>query len=266
MIIGGLQKLTLIDFPCKLAATVFLAGCPFRCPWCYSPELVLPEKINPVKSAKGGVPLEAGQFNGARISEEEFFDFLKEKKGLLEGVVICGGEPTMNQGLPDLIKKIKEFGYAVKLDTNGTNPAMLGKLISSELVDYIAMDIKAPLTAKSQIPMTNNQTNYELLITNYEKAVGVKVDLEKIKKSVRVIKNSGIDYEFRTTVTPGVHTKDDIIQIAKDIGPAKRYYLQNFRPEKTLNPEFEKIKPYPSEYLLDIVKIISPYFDICKPR
>jgi len=180
---------------------------------------------------------------------------LKEKNGFLEGVVICGGEPTMNQGLPDFAGKIKEIGYAMKLDTNGTNPAMIKNLISGNLVDYIAMDIKAPLTM-----------NYELRIMNYEKAVGVKVDLEKIKKSVEIIKNSGIDYEFRTTVTPGIHTKDDIIQIAKDIGPAKRYYLQNFRPEKTLDPKFEKIKPYPTEYLLDIIKTISPFFDICKIR
>jgi len=246
MIIAGLQKLTLIDFPGKLGAIVFLAGCPFRCPWCYSSELVLPEKIK----------------KQPQISEEEFFDFLREKKGLLEGIVICGGEPTMNQGLPDFIKRIKEFGYAVKLDTNGTNPVMLENLIDSGgLVDYIAMDIKAPLT-NNQTPITNNQTR----ITNYEKAVGVKVDLEKIKKSIEIIKDSGIDYEFRSTVVPGVHTREDIIQIAKDIGPAKRYYLQNFRPEKTLDPEFEKIKPYSSEYLLDIVKIISPYFKICKLR
>ncbi len=232
MIIGGLQKLTLIDFPGKLAATVFLAGCPFRCPWCYSSELVLPEKIK----------------KQPHIPEEEFFDFLEKKKGLLEGVVICGGEPTMNSDLPDFAKKIKCLGYAIKLDTNGTNPAMLEKLIGSKLVDYIAMDIKAPIGL------------------NYEKAVGVKVDLNKIIKSVEIIKRSGVDYEFRTTVSPTIHTKEDIIQIAKDIAPAKKYYLQNFLAEKTLNPKFKKIKPYPQEYLLDIVKIISPFFEICRMR
>jgi len=258
MIIGGLQKLTLIDFPGKLAATVFLVGCPFRCPWCYSSELVLPEKISkhPV------------------ISEKDFFDFLEEKKGLLEGVVMCGGEPTINNDLPDFAKKIKELGYAVKLDTNGTNPEMLKNLISENLVDYIAMDIKAPLTTKFQIPARNASQASSLArvavragkIQNYERAVGVRVNLEKIKRSVDIVKNSGVDYEFRTTVTPTIHTKEDVIQIAKDIGPAKKYYLQNFRPEKTLDPAFEKIKPYSQEYLLDIVKVISPFFDVCRIR
>jgi pyruvate formate lyase activating enzyme len=232
MIIGGLQKLTLIDFPGKLAATVFLSGCPFRCPWCYSSELVLPEKIE----------------KQPKISQKEFFDFLEEKKGLLEGVVICGGEPTMNSDLPDFAEKIKRFGYAIKLDTNGTNPEMLKNLIEKKLIDYIAMDIKAPLTM------------------NYESAVGVKVDLEKIKESVEIIKSSGVDYEFRTTVIPDIHTKEDIVQIAKDIGPAKRYFLQKFRPEKTLNSEFEKIKPYSREYLLGIIKSISPFFYTCQLR
>ncbi|KKQ68806.1 MAG: anaerobic ribonucleoside-triphosphate reductase activating protein [Candidatus Nealsonbacteria bacterium RIFCSPLOWO2_12_FULL_39_31] len=244
MIIGGLQKLTLIDFPDRLAATVFLAGCSFRCPWCYSSELVLPEKI-------GKHPT---------ISEKEFFDFLKEKQGLLDGVVICGGEPTTDNNLPDFAKKIKEFGYAIKLDTNGTNPAMLENLIDKILVDYIAMDIKAPFAAKFEI------LNPKFGISNYERAVGVKVDLEKIRKSVKIIKNSGIDYEFRSTVVPGIHTKEDIIQIAKDISPAKKYYLQNFRPEKTLDPKFEKIRPYRREYLLEIQKAISPFFDICRIR
>src|SRR3989338_7287769 len=183
MIIGGLQKLTLIDFPDRLAATVFLAGCSFRCPWCYSSELVLPEKI-------GKHPT---------ISEKEFFDFLKEKQGLLDGVVICGGEPTTDNNLPDFAKKIKEFGYAIKLDTNGTNPAMLENLIDKILVDYIAMDIKAPFAAKFEI------LNPKFGISNYERAVGVKVD-------------------------------------------------------------FEKIRPYRREYLLEIQKAISPFFDICRIR
>ncbi len=242
MTIGGLQKLTLIDFPEKLACTAFLAGCPFRCPWCYSSELVLPEKIE----------------KQPKISDKEFFDFLEEKKGLLEGVVICGGEPTMNSDLPDFTEKIKRFGYAIKLDTNGTNPAMLKNLIEKKLIDYIAMDVKAPLM-KHQTPITNNQTKYE-------KVVGVKVDLEKINKSIELIKNSRVDYEFRTTVTPTIHTREDIIQIAKDIGPVKRYFLQNFRPEKTLDPKFEKIKPYSREYILDIIKVISPFFEICRLR
>ena len=127
MIIGGLQKTTLIDYPGKISCVVFLAVCNFRCPWCYSGELVLPIKI-------------AQQ---PRISEKEFFDFLRSRKGLLEGVVICGGEPTVNKDLPQFVEKIKGMGYFVKLDTNGSNPKMLKDLVGRGLVDYVAMDIKA---------------------------------------------------------------------------------------------------------------------------
>ncbi len=229
--IGGIQKTTLIDYPGKIACTVFLISCNFRCPFCYSAEIVLPEKIK----------------LQPRTSLKDFFSFLGERKGLLDGVVICGGEPTLQKELPALIKKIKKLGFAVKLDTNGSNPLMLKKLIKGKLLDYVAMDIKAPLDA-------------------YDKATGVKIDLKKIKQSIDVIKKSGLDYEFRTTVVPTIHTKEDIIQLAKDISPAKKFYLQSFRPEKTINPKFEKIKPYPSEFLVEIKRIVSPFFDICEIR
>jgi pyruvate formate lyase activating enzyme len=250
MQIGGLQKLTSIDYPGRLAATVFLIGCDFKCPSCYSSEIVLPEKIK----------------NQPKISEKYFFNFLKKRKGLLEGITICGGEPCLNKNLPQFCKKIKKFGYLVKLDTNGSNPEMLKKLINSKLVDYLAMDIKASLGAKIQNPKSKIQTNSKSQIPKYEMATGVKIEIAKIKKSIEIIKNSGIDYEFRTTVVPSIHTKEDILQIAKDISPAKRYSLQNFRPEKTINPEFEKIKPYPPEYLLEIQRTIAPFFEICQIR
>lgn len=128
MEIGGLQKLTLIDFPGKLACTVFLIGCPFRCPFCYNLELVLPELIE----------------KQPRISQKEFFNFLKEKKGLLDGVCITGGEPTANSDLPDFCQKIKEMGFLVKLDTDGYDPEMMKKLIDEKLIDYLALDVKAP--------------------------------------------------------------------------------------------------------------------------
>jgi pyruvate formate lyase activating enzyme len=233
MQIGGLQKLTLIDYPGKLAATCFLIGCNFRCPWCYSSELVLPEKIE----------------QQPKISQKEFFNFLKERKKFLEGVVICGGEPTIHKKLPNFIKKIKKIGYFVKLDTNGTNPEMLKDLINKKLIDYVAMDIKAPL---------ENQ--------KYERATGVKTNLKKIKKSIEIIKNSEIEYEFRTTVVPTIHTKAEIIQMARDISSAKKYFLQNFRPEKTINPEFEKIKPYSLKELIEIKNAIAPFFEICQIR
>jgi pyruvate formate lyase activating enzyme len=229
--IGGLQKTTLIDYPGRLAATVFLIGCNFRCPFCYSAELVLPEKIK----------------NQPRVSQKDFFSFLKERKGLLEGVVICGGEPCLNQDLPAFIKKIKKLGYLVKLDTNGSNPKMLEKLIKEKLVDYVAMDIKAPKE-------------------KYMKVCGKGVNVDDIEKSIEILKQGKVDYEFRTTVVPNIHIKEDIIKIAKWLSPAKKYYLQNFRPEKTINPKFEKLKPHPKEFLLEIKKEIYRFFDICEVR
>ena len=232
MEIGGLEKSTLIDYPGRIAATVFLLGCNFRCPFCYSSELVLPEKM-------------AEQ---PKIAEKAFFDFLKERQGLLEGVVICGGEPTIHKDLPDFIKRIKDLGFLVKFDTNGSNPEMLRELMQDGLVDYVAMDIKAPLGAK------------------YDLATGVKVDLDKIKESIEIIKGSGVDYEFRSTIVPSIHSKEDVIQMAKDISPAKKYYLQNFRGEKTIDPRFEEIKPYAKDFLLEIQKEISSFFEICQVR
>ncbi len=217
MIIGGLQKTTLIDYPGKIAATIFLAGCNFRCPWCYSSELVLPEKIE----------------KQPKLTEEEFFNFLNGRKGLLDGVVICGGEPTLNNDLPEFIKKIKEMGFLVKLDTNGSNPEMLEKLINGKLIDYVAMDIKSV----------------------------------ELSKSIDILKRGKVDFEFRTTVVPTIHTKENIIEMAKLIGgPSVKYYLQSFRPEKTLNPEFENIKPYPDSYLKEIREEIKGHFKICEIR
>lgn len=234
MIISGLQKTTLIDYPGKIACTVFLAGCNFRCPWCYSSELVLPLKI----------------VNQPRISEKEFLDFLRERQGLLEGVVICGGEPTINKDLPQFIQKIKNLGYPVKLDTNGSNPEMLKNLINTNLIDYVAMDIKA------------GQKNpaYQNLMTE-------GITLDKIKESVKLLKVGKLDFEFRTTVVNTVHTKEDFLEIAKWIGgPNIKYYLQNFRAEKTIDPEFEKVEPFKKDFLDGIAKEISPYFKICQAR
>jgi len=231
MEIGGLQKTTLIDFPGRIACTVFLLNCNFQCPFCYSSELVLPERIK----------------SQPRISEEDFFSFLEGKKGLLEGVVVCGGEPTCSQGLPEFLSKIKKLGFLVKLDTNGSNPKILKKLIAEKLVDYIAMDIKAPKD-------------------KYEKATGVKINIKDIEGSVNLLKEDKVNYEFRTTVVPPLHSEEDILAIAKWIGPAKNYYLQNFRPEKTINPDLEGIKPYSRGFLLEIKKEISPYFDNCQVR
>ena len=232
MTIAGLQKTTLIDYPGKIAATVFFAGCNFRCPWCYSKELVLPVEIK----------------KQPKISEKELFDFLSQRKELLEGVVLCGGEPTINEDLPEFIKKIKELGYAVKLDTNGSNPKMLRKLINNDLIDYVAMDIKLPKK-------------------KYPEVFKGKIEIKDIEESIEILKENKIDYEFRTTVIPTILEKEDVIKIAKWIGgPNVKYYLQNFRPEKTIDPKFEKIKPYSEEYLSEIQKAVSPFFKICQLR
>jgi len=231
MQIGGLQKITLIDFPGRLAATVFLTGCNFRCSFCYASELVLSEKIK----------------DQPKISQTELFRFLKEREKLIEGVVLCGGEPTASKDLSSLIKKIKKMGFLVKLDTNGSDPKTLKKLIDEKLVDYVAMDLKAPKE-------------------KYNKVIGAKVDVKDIQKSIDILKEGKVDYEFRSTIVPTLHTKEDVLEMARWINGAKRYYLQNFRPEKTIDPKFEKIKPYPQEFLLEIQKLIVPFFEVCQVR
>ena len=226
MKIGGLQKVTLIDYPGKVACTVFLSGCNFRCPFCYSPELVLPEKIKKHPS----------------IKERDFFDFLSEKRGLLDGCVICGGEPTIyGEELIDFCKKIKEMGFSIKLDTNGSNPDVLIKAIP--LIDYIAMDIKSPLDQRY-------------------KEFSVIDCLDRIKESIEIIKKSGIDYEFRTTITN--HSVDDILEIAEYLSPAKRYYLQRFIGEKeNISGEKYTLK---EEDLKLIEKSIKNLFEVFKIR
>ncbi|MEA3453252.1 MAG: anaerobic ribonucleoside-triphosphate reductase activating protein [Patescibacteria group bacterium] len=232
MIIGGIQKNTLIDYPGKIAATIFVSGCNFKCPFCYNPELVLPGSI----------------VQASPISLKDIYSFLEERKGFLEAVVICGGEPTIYEDIIDFAKQIKDMGYLVKLDTNGSNPEILKKMISQKLLDYIAMDIKAPKE-------------------RYQELAGTLVDIEKIEQSISILKKKETDYEFRTTIVPGLLTKEDILKIVKWISPAKRYFLQNFQPkDKMVNSEFSTTKPYPKKYLTDIQKEIASFFDICEVR
>jgi len=231
MQIGGVQKLTLIDFPGKLACTVFLAGCNFYCPWCHSRELVLPQEIKKLP----------------KFSEKDFFDFLKERKGLLEGVAICGGEPTLNKELPEFIARIKDLGYAVKLDTNGSDPVMLAALIEEKMLDYVAMDVKLPFERYTEVCRTQDSAF-------------------DVQQSVKLLKENRVDYEFRTTIVSNVHTREDIMSIARWISPAKRYFLQNFRPEKTIDPDFEKVVPYSQEFLISMQKTLEPFFDVCQVR
>jgi len=234
MIIAGLQKSTLIDYPDKIACIVFLAGCNFRCPWCYSAELVLPLKI-------------ATQ---PRFLEKDILDFLRTRQGLLDGVVICGGEPTINKDLLLFLEKIKELGFATKLDTNGTNPKMLKELVERRLIDYVAMDIKSSL----ENPI------YKNIFTE-------NLKMEDVKESVEFLKNGRLDFEFRTTCVPGIHKKEEFLDIAKWIGGKNvKYYLQSFVGQKTIDPTFENVRPFEDKFLQEIAKEISPHFKACQLR
>lgn len=210
MLIGGYQKLTLIDYPGKVATTVFTVGCNFRCPFCHNPELVIPER-ELVKQFK---PI-----------EKEFFAFLGKRKGKLDGVCITGGEPTLYPDLPDFIRRIKDMGFLVKLDSNGTNPGMLRRLFKEKLVDFVAMDIK---------------NRHE----KYAETVGLDaVDMDTIRESIALILESGKPYEFRTTVVPGLHEENDFDGIVDLVGGAMSYYLQEFRDFHILSPELrEKVR------------------------
>lgn len=215
MIIGGLQKTSLLDFPEKIAAIVFTMGCNFRCGYCHNPELINGE---------------------AKI--EEVFEFLKTRQGKLDGVVITGGEPCLQKDLPEFIKQVKELGFAVKLDTNGSFPEMLEKVLPD--LDYVAMDIKAPLEKYSQI-------------------VNVDVDTSKILKSIEVLKNGGVDYEFRTTVVKSQLSFEDFEKIGQLIQGAPRYYLQRFEASKILDKSLENEKTYSTEEFERVIDILKSY-------
>jgi pyruvate formate lyase activating enzyme len=182
------------------------------------------------------------------VSEEEIFSFLKKRKNMLEGLVITGGEPLIQDDILDFCEKVKKLKYLIKIDTNGTYPDRLKKIIGNELADYIAMDIKAPFK-------------------KYEKLTGVKVDIEKIKRSIDFIRSSTVDYEFRTTFVPKLLDKEDIIEIGKLLKGTKRFYLQQF---KSLSPmvsnDLEKTEPYSKEYLFETLEKIKPSFEICDVR
>jgi len=240
MIIGGLEKLTLLDYPDHLAAIIFTQGCNFRCHFCYNPMLVLPRKGGDEKNKK--------EKGFSPLSTEDLFLFLKERFGRLEGVVITGGEPTMHPDLPSFIKKIKDIGYLVKLDTNGTKPEMVSQLIKDKLIDYIAMDLKAP-------------------IAKYEQTVGVKLDWDNIKKSVKIISESGLPYEFRTTVVPGLLAKEDFHKMGEFIKGASKWYLQKFKSDTDLvDSSYAKQKGYSSKEMEEFAVIGREYVHLCEVR
>lgn len=228
MLIGGLQKTTLLDYPDKVAATIFTIGCNFRCSFCHNPEIVM------------GI--------AKVIPQDEVLKFLKERKSLLDAVCVSGGEPTVQTGLISFLTKIKSLGYLIKLDTNGTNPELMDKLISKGLLDYVAMDIKAPWK-------------------QYAKIVCRQQDLSAIKKSVIILKNGRIDYEFRSTVMPALHSISDIMAMAQQLKGAKKYFLQPFRPaEKLVNQAFFGEKSYTKRQLGEIIQPFRDWFSICRVR
>ncbi len=232
MIFYGWQKISLIEWPNKISTVLFVSGCNFKCPFCYNRDLVLNYDRLP------------------KISQRKILNFLKLRQRLIDGVIITGGEPlsgvakTKNyfNDLFNFIKKVKKLGLKIGIETNGSDPEILEKLIKEKLIDFVAMDIKAPLNAK------------------YEELTGVKVDLNKIKKSIEIIKNSEIDYEFRTTVAPLLSEKD-ILEIAEELKTAKKYALQVFQPVDTLiEPSLAKMRFLNRKELEEISKKIKDNF------
>lgn len=227
MKICGLNKTTLLDYPGCVAATIFFGGCNFRCPFCHNGDLVL----------------NSSGMQG--YGEEEVLRFLKKRKNVLEGVCITGGEPTLYQELPAFICKIKELGYMVKLDTNGSNPYMVEELISKKMLDYVAMDIKAP-------------------VWGYDKVCGTMVDIAKIKKTVELLKTGEVPYEFRTTIVKELHTKEDILEIGEWLNGAENFYLQSYQEtDKNICQGFSAME---KDDLFELEKTLQKFIKNVKVR
>lgn len=230
MLLKGLQKLTLLDFPGKMAATVFTGGCNLRCPFCHNASLVLGERVR----------------EGAVIEESEFFAFLEKRKRMLEGVCVSGGEPTLMPDLLSFLSKIKELGYLVKLDTNGTAPDVIREGVKSGLIDYVAMDIKSSREG-------------------YARAVGIAdFDTSRIEESAALLMSGIVDFEFRTTLVRELHSEADIIGIGEWLGGDERYFLQTFKDSGDLISDgFSGYDEKETEYLL---KVLLPYLPNAKIR
>ena len=229
-VIGGVQKTSLLDYPDKISAIVFTKGCNFNCGYCHNPSLLKLKSKNSVYSL------------------DCFFDFLKKRQRKLDGVVITGGEPALQQDLKLFIKEIKNLDFLVKLDTNGSAPEVIQTLLEDNLLDYIAMDIKAPLEKYSLITAVNT-------------------DETKIKKSIQIIMASGIDYEFRTTVLPSFIAIEDFEKIGCLIKGAKKYYLQKFMVQSEINnPNLKNEQNYTNEEFKTIINILKKYVSFVDVR
>lgn len=227
MKICGYNKTTLLDYPGKVACTIFLGGCNFRCPFCQNSGLVVSPDLQP------------------EYSQEKLLAFLKKRKGILDGVCITGGEPTLANGLDDFLKEIKELGYKIKLDTNGSRPAVVKALAKQGLIDKVAMDIKACLS------------NYGLL-------TGLKYpDIESVRETADFLISGNLDYEFRTTVIKELHTAEDFRQIGQWLKGAKAYYLQAYRDsDSVLKPGFSSYSRKELEAFRDILLETIPLVEI----
>ena len=213
MRIAGFQKLTLLDFPNNVACIIFTQGCNFKCPYCHNSGLV-------------------GHENDELIDEEEIFSYLKKRKGIIDGIVISGGEPTVQKDLEFFVKRVKDLGFKVKLDTNGSNPEMVERLLKANLLDYIAMDIKTTLP-------------------DYKEVTGVRPNVKNLERSIKLIKESSIDHEFRTTIIKNIHDIDKIIKICNYVDGDKMF-LQNF--EQSENVLGKNLEPFTLEELKEISK------------
>lgn len=224
MRIKGWVKSTLLDYPGRIAASLFCGGCNFRCPNCHNSDIVL----RPTQ-----VP---------DVPQDEIWAFLEKRRRLLDGIVISGGEPTLQSDLPSFAERLHEMGFLVKLDTNGYRPDVVESMIDTRTVDYVAMDVKAPLSPHK-----------------YALAAGVKVDITRIRRSVSLLLEGRTEYEFRTTVVPGVLDKEDIAQISQSIAGAQRYYLQQFVPRDTLDPAMLKRRPYLPDQVRAMADLARPW-------
>lgn len=227
--IGGLQKFSLIDYPGKVSAIIFTIGCNFRCGYCYNQDLIVPSQFRKT------------------MQIYDIYTFLKSRIGKIDAVCITGGEPTLHKDLRNFILYIKEMGFLVKLDSNGTRPEILQNLIKENLIDYFAMDIKAPFIKYKDI-------------TKYD------ININKIKQSIKIIMNSNIDYEFRTTIEKSMLTKKDLIMIADQIKGAKKYYLQRFVNNDSENSDLSNLSSYSKSELEELIPEIKNRVDFCQVR
>ena len=230
MKINGIQKLTLLDYPGAVACTVFTAGCNFRCPFCHNAPLVLPE-----------------QADGGFLTDDEVFGFLRKRRGVLDGVAVTGGEPLLHADMPEFLERVKALGYRIKLDTNGSNPELLSELIADGLVDRVAMDIKnAP--------------------GDYARTIGLeRFDIAPVERSKELLLGGRVDYEFRTTVVRGIHTKESLTEAAKWIQGAKEYFLQQIKDSGSLILP-DGLSAYDKEQMRELADAVRDYVPAVRLR